>query len=67
MSVLAQGPDNQDVIFVKGAPEAVLDKCSHVSMLSSNVTAAKPCCASQTTRSALACLFVTMSRPEEIK
>ena len=41
MSVLAQGPDNQDVIFVKGAPEAVLDKCSHVSMLSSNVTAAK--------------------------
>ena len=31
MSVLAQGPNNQDVIFVKGAPESVLDKCSHVS------------------------------------
>lgn len=31
MSVLAQGPNNQAVLFVKGAPESVLDKCSHVS------------------------------------
>ena len=33
MSVLAQGPNNQDVVFVKGAPESVLDRCSHVSGL----------------------------------
>ncbi len=32
MSVLAQGPNNQDVVFVKGAPESVLDRCSHVSL-----------------------------------
>ncbi len=31
MSILAQGPNNQDVIFVKGAPESVLESCSHVS------------------------------------
>ncbi|DBA82876.1 TPA: Calcium-transporting ATPase 3, endoplasmic reticulum-type [Trebouxia sp. C0004] len=30
MSVLAQGPNNQEVIFVKGAPESVLDRCTHV-------------------------------------
>ena len=33
MSVLAKGPDNQDIIFAKGAPESVLQKCSHVSAL----------------------------------
>lgn len=31
MSVLARGLNNQDLVFVKGAPESVLDKCSHVS------------------------------------
>ena len=31
MSVLAKGPGGRDVIFVKGAPEAVLANCSHVS------------------------------------
>ncbi|KAL3141521.1 Calcium-transporting ATPase 3, endoplasmic reticulum-type [Trebouxia sp. C0010 RCD-2024] len=30
MSVLAQGPNNQGVIFAKGAPESILQKCSHV-------------------------------------
>ena len=35
MSVLAKGPDNQDVIFAKGAPESVLQRCSHVSSLAS--------------------------------
>lgn len=30
MSVLAKGPGNQDVIFAKGAPESVLQRCSHV-------------------------------------
>ena len=30
MSVLCHGPNGQDVIFVKGAPEAVLAKCSYV-------------------------------------
>lgn len=31
MSVLCQAPQNQAIIFVKGAPEAVLAQCSHVS------------------------------------
>jgi len=37
MSVLAQGPNNQDVLFLKGAPESVLAKCSHVSQLPASV------------------------------
>ena len=49
MSVLAQGPNNQDVIFVKGAPESVLDRCSHVSpalplLLVSRHSGALQCC-----------------------
>lgn len=30
MSVSCRGPNSQDIIFVKGAPEAVVAKCSHV-------------------------------------
>ena len=30
MSVLAQGPQGQGTIFAKGAPESVLQRCSHV-------------------------------------
>ena len=30
MSVLAQGPKGQGIIFAKGAPESVLQRCSHV-------------------------------------
>lgn len=31
MSVLAQGPESQGIILSKGAPESILQRCSHVS------------------------------------